>query len=68
MVTITLFSCYIIYTWLVTGEIAAVSAHVPCTQNNHAPVYSVTLFQATCMYVCLAVTYHVHFWQIDQDL
>ena len=38
---------------------------------NHAPVYSVTLFEATCLEyttVCLAVICHLHFWQNDQDL
>ena len=48
-------------------EAAAVSAHVLCAPYNHEPVYSVTLFKAR-VHVCLAVTYHLHFWQDDLDI
>ena len=57
-------------TWPVPCETAAVSVHILCTPHNHAPVYSVTSFQATyvgCMCV-LTVTCHLHLWQNDQDL
>ena len=40
-------------------ETAAVSAQVQCTPYNHAPVYSVILFKATCIHrvhVCLALS------------
>ena len=53
------YSTVLVVTWLVPCESAAVLVqvlHMPC---SHAPVYWVTLFQATCigyMYVCLAVT------------
>ena len=46
---------------------AAISAQVPCTPLNHVPVYSVTLFKAR-VYVSLAVTCHLCFWQNDWDL
>ena len=51
-------------------ETAAVSAHVLCTPYNHAPVYSVTSFEARYVgcSVCLAITCHLHFWQNDRDL
>ena len=61
------FSC----AWLVPRETAAISAHVLCTPYNHAPVYSVTLFEATCVdraHVWLAVTCRLHFGQNDRDL
>ena len=35
-----------LYSWLVPHETAAISAHILCTPYNHAPVYSVILFQA----------------------
>ena len=35
------------------------------TTHNHAPVYSVTLFEATYIYVCLAATCHLHFWAVN---
>ena len=38
---------YMVVTLLVPHETAAVSAHVLCTPYNHAPVYSVTLFEPT---------------------
>ena len=41
--------CYLFVTWLVPHETAAASAHVLCTSYNHAPVYSVASFEATCM-------------------
>ena len=45
---------YLVVTWLVPRETAAVSAHVPGTPYNYATVYSVTSFEATyvgCTYV-----------------
>ena len=33
----------LVVTWLVPRETAAVSAHVPCTPYNHAPMYSATI-------------------------
>ena len=44
---------YLVVAWLVPREIAAVSAHVLCTQYNHAPIYRVTLFEATCVGACV---------------
>ena len=41
---------YLVVTWLVPHETAAVLAHVLCTPYNHAQVYNrnnVTLFEAT---------------------
>ena len=46
-------------TWLVPRETAAVSAQVLCTPYNYAPLYGITLFEATYVgpvHVCLAVT------------
>ena len=60
--------CFVV-TWLKLSGSAAVSANVLCTPHNYAPVYSVTLLEATyigCM--CLAVTCHLHVWQNDRDL
>ena len=60
---------YLVVTWLVPRQNAAVSAHVLCTSYNHAPAYSVTLFGAIYrVHVCLAVTCHLHFWLNDRDL
>ena len=39
----------LVVTWLVRCEIAAVSAQVLYTPYNHALVYTVTLFEATCI-------------------
>ena len=41
---------------------AAVSVQVLCTPFNHAPVYICRV------YVCLAVTCYLHFWQNDRDI
>ena len=67
--------CYLVVTWLVPHETAAASVHVLCTSYNHAPVYSVTSFEATyvvCIrlmsHVCSAVTCHLHLCQNDQNL
>ena len=58
--------CCLVVTWLVPHETAAVSAQVLCTPYNHAPDYSVILFADTCqVHLCLAVTYHLYFWQND---
>ena len=61
----------LVVTCLVPREIAAVSAHGLCTPFTHASVCSVTLFKARdvgCMSQCLAVTFHLHFWQNELDL
>ena len=52
--------------WLVPHETAAISAHSvytiqPCTMSLHAS-------HIRKMYVCLAVTCHLHFWQNDRGL
>ena len=47
--------CHLVFTLLVPRETAAISAHVLCTPYNHAPVYSVTLFEPTqvgCVAAC----------------
>ena len=46
---------------------AAILVYTLCTPYKHAPVYSVTFFEATCK-VCLSVTCHLHIWQNDRDL
>ena len=46
---------------------AAVSAQVLCTPFNHAPCHFIQSHTGR-VYVCLAVTCHLHFWQNDQDL
>ena len=38
---------YLVVTWVMPRETAAVSTHVMCTPYNHAPVCSVTSFQAS---------------------
>ena len=53
--------------WLVPHETAAMSAQVLCTPYNHAPCHFMQS-HIHKMYVCLAVTCHLHFWQNDQDL
>ena len=53
--------------WLVPHETAAVSAHVLCTPCNHAPCHSMQS-HIRKVYACLAVTFHLHFWQNDRDL
>ena len=35
--------------------------------HTHAPEYSVTLFEGTRTYACLAITCHLHSWQNDRD-
>ena len=53
--------------WLVPHETAAISAQVLCTPYNHAPCHFMQS-HIHKVYVCLAVTCHLHFWQNDQDL
>ena len=40
---------------------------VLCTPYNHAPCYFMQS-HIRKVYACLAVTYHLHFWQNDRDL
>ena len=61
----------LVITLLMPRETAAVQAHVLCTPYNHAPVYSITSCEATCirrLHMCLDVTCHLRFWQNDRDL
>ena len=53
--------------WLVPHETAAVSARILCTPYNHAPSHFMQN-RIRKVYVCLAVTCHLHFWQTDLDL
>ena len=53
--------------WLVPRETAAISAQVLWTPYNHAARHFVQSHICT-VYVCLAVTCHLHFWQDDWDL
>ena len=53
--------------WLVLHETAAISAQVLCTPYNHAPCHFMQS-HIRKVYVCLAVTCHLHFWQNDRDL
>ena len=46
----------LVVTWPVPREAAAVSAPVLCTPYNHAPVFSVTLFEATGLSLSLSLT------------
>ena len=61
---------YLVVTWLVPRDIAAISVHVPCTAYSHAPVY-VTIRRVHIyirrVHACLAVTCHLHLWQNDRD-
>ena len=42
------------YSWLVPHETACISAHILWTPYNHASVYSVVSFEATCVvYMCV---------------
>ena len=54
-------------TWLMPHETAAVSAQVLWTPYNHAPCHFMQS-HIHKVYVCLAVTCHLHFWQNDRDL
>ena len=56
-----------VFTGLVPHETAAVSAQVLWTPYNHAPCHFMQS-HIRKVYVRLAVTYHLHFWQNDQDL
>ena len=53
--------------WLVPHETAAVSAQVLCTPYSHAPCHFMQSHIRN-VYACLAVTWHLHFWQNDRDL
>ena len=53
--------------WLVPRETAAVSAQVLCTPYHHAPCHFMQS-HIHKVYACLAVTWHLHFWQNDRDL
>ena len=53
--------------WLVPRETAAISAQVLCTPYNHAPCHFLQSHTRK-VYACLAVTWHLHFWQHDWDL
>ena len=53
--------------WLVPHETTAVSAQVLCMPYNHAPCHFMQS-HIHKVYVCLAVTFHLYFWQNDQDL
>ena len=55
------------HSWLVPHETAAVSAQVLCTLYNHAPCHFMQS-RIRKVYAYLAVTWHLHFWQNDQDL
>ena len=52
--------------WLVPRKTAVVSAHILCTPESHAPVYS-AIFKATYD-AFLAATWHLHLWQYAQGL
>ena len=43
------------------------SRRVLCTPCNHAPCHFMQSHIST-VHACLAVTYHMHFWQNDRDL
>ena len=58
----------LVVTWLVPRETAAFSAHALCTSYTPAPVYTFIRNHARGEYECLAVTWHLHFWQNDRDL
>jgi len=48
---------------LVPCETAADLAHIVCTPYNHAPVYNVILFEATCVgCMCVSVSCQLCFW------
>ena len=53
--------------WLVPHETAAISVQVLRTPYNHAARHFMQSHIRT-VYVCLAVTCHLHFWQNDRDL
>ena len=53
--------------WLVLHETGAISAQVLCTPYNHAPCHFMQS-HIRKVYVSLAVTCHLHFWQNDRDL
>ena len=56
--------------WCYVRETAAVSTQVLCAPCNHAPIYSVILFETIIrcrVHVCLA-TCRLHLWQNDLDL
>ena len=56
-----------VLTWLVPRETAAISAQILCTPYNHAPCHFMQSHICK-VYVCLAVTCHLHFWRHDRGL
>ena len=58
---------YLNAAWLVPHETAAISAQALCTPYNHAPCHFMQS-HIRKVYVCLAATCHLHFWQNDWDL
>ena len=57
----------LVVSWLMPRETAVVSAHVLCTPYKRSPCHFMQS-HARKVPVCLAVTYHLHFWQNDRDL
>ena len=60
---------YLVVTWLVLRETAAVSARVLCTPYNHTRVYNASSYRATCIsgvHVCFSL--NLHFSQNDRNL
>ena len=54
--------------WLVPQETAVMcTRRVMCTPYNHAPCHFMQS-HIRKVYVCLAVTCHLHFWQSDRGL
>ena len=53
--------------WLMPHETAAVMMQVLCTPYNYVPCHFMQS-HIHKVYVCLAVTCHLHFWQNDWDL
>ena len=53
--------------WWVLHETAAISAQVLYTPYSHAPCHFMQS-HIHKVYVCLAVTCHLHLWQNDRDL
>ena len=58
---------YLVLAWRVPHETAAVPAQVLYTPYNHALCHFMQS-HIRKVYACLAVTYHLHFWQNDRDL
>ena len=60
-------STTVAYLQLVPHETAAILVQVLCTPYNHAPCHFMQSHTRK-VYLCLAVTCHLHFWQNDLDL